>query len=150
VENAVFFPDERPDLEENTIAIYDEAKGTEKRPDLEGNMIAIYDEAKGTEKRPDLEGNIIAIYDEAKGTEKDTIAMYDEAKDTETIFEWDATFGSTSKQEEVFQEVEALVTSVLDGYNVCIFAYGQTGSGKTYTMEGSDTEKVRFRAPLRP
>lgn len=29
-----------------------------------------------------------------------------------------------------------LVTSVLDGYNVCIFAYGQTGSGKTYTMTG--------------
>ena len=44
------------------------------------------------------------------------------------------------------QEVEALVTSVLDGYNVCIFAYGQTGSGKTYTMEGSnsdDAERVR-------
>jgi hypothetical protein len=28
-------------------------------------------------------------------------------------------------QEEVFDEVEALVTSVLDGYNVCIFPYGQ-------------------------
>jgi len=28
------------------------------------------------------------------------------------------------------------VTSVLDGYNVCIFAYGQTGSGKTFSMEG--------------
>ena len=27
-----------------------------------------------------------------------------------------------------------LMTSVLDGYNVCIFAYGQTGSGKTHTM----------------
>jgi len=35
----------------------------------------------------------------------------------------------------VFGEVEALVTSVLDGYNVCIFAYGQTGSGKTFSME---------------
>ena len=34
---------------------------------------------------------------------------------------------------QVFREVEALVTSVLDGYNVCIFAYGQTGSGtKTF------------------
>ena len=26
------------------------------------------------------------------------------------------------------------VTSVVDGYNVCIFAYGQTGSGKTHTV----------------
>lgn len=36
---------------------------------------------------------------------------------------------------QVFQEVQALVTSCIDGFNVCIFAYGQTGSGKTYTME---------------
>jgi kinesin family protein C2/C3 len=34
----------------------------------------------------------------------------------------------------VFEDVEPLVTSVMDGYNVCIFAYGQTGSGKTFTM----------------
>jgi kinesin family protein C1 len=32
--------------------------------------------------------------------------------------------------------VSQLVTSILDGYRVCMFAYGQTGSGKTYTMEG--------------
>ncbi|CAE7685509.1 KIN14E, partial [Symbiodinium microadriaticum] len=36
----------------------------------------------------------------------------------------------------VFEAVQPLVVSVLDGYNVCIFAYGQTGSGKTFTMEG--------------
>ena len=36
----------------------------------------------------------------------------------------------------MFNEVQALVTSCIDGYHVCIFAYGQTGSGKTYTMEG--------------
>ena len=35
----------------------------------------------------------------------------------------------------MFQEVQSLVTSCIDGFNVCIFAYGQTGSGKTYTME---------------
>jgi kinesin family protein C2/C3 len=41
-----------------------------------------------------------------------------------------------SGQADVFVDTSPLVTSVLDGFNVCIFAYGQTGSGKTHTMEG--------------
>ena len=52
------------------------------------------------------------------------------------IFEVDRVFSAQSSQLEVFNEVQPLVTSCIDGYNVCIFAYGQTGSGKTYTMEG--------------
>lgn len=30
-----------------------------------------------------------------------------------------------------------VITSCVDGYNVCILAYGQTGSGKTFTMMGT-------------
>lgn len=55
-------------------------------------------------------------------------------------FEFDRVFSSESTQEEVFDQVAPLVTSVLDGYDVCLFAYGQTGSGKTYTMEGPDSD----------
>jgi hypothetical protein len=39
--------------------------------------------------------------------------------------------GEVSWTTQVFEDVERLVYSARDGYNVCIFAYGQTGSGKT-------------------
>eukprot|EP00559_Dactyliosolen_fragilissimus_P001821 CAMPEP_0184862676 /NCGR_PEP_ID=MMETSP0580-20130426/7092_1 /TAXON_ID=1118495 /ORGANISM="Dactyliosolen fragilissimus" /LENGTH=1285 /DNA_ID=CAMNT_0027360631 /DNA_START=179 /DNA_END=4036 /DNA_ORIENTATION=+ len=52
-------------------------------------------------------------------------------------FVFDRLWGPDSTQRSVFQDVEPLSLSVVDGYNACIFAYGQTGSGKTFTMEGS-------------
>merc|ERR1711988_314037 len=51
-------------------------------------------------------------------------------------FVFDSVFSPSSTQEEVFEDAESLLDSVVDGFNVCIFAYGQTGSGKTFTMGG--------------
>lgn len=62
-------------------------------------------------------------------------------------WEFDCVFDTDSTQEQVYKEVSPLVTSVLDGYNVCIFAYGQTGTGKTYTMMGPESSRgVNTRA----
>eukprot|EP00795_Rhopilema_esculentum_P001813 gene1813-16303_t len=68
---------------------------------------------------------------------EDDALIYVEHRGNNKEFEVDRVFRPESTQEEVFNEVKPLVTSCIDGYNVCIFAYGQTGSGKTFTMEGS-------------
>ncbi|KAL6222839.1 hypothetical protein ACLB2K_006229 [Fragaria x ananassa] len=52
-------------------------------------------------------------------------------------FELDRVYGPHVGQAELFRDVQPLVQSALDGYNVSIYAYGQTNSGKTHTMEGS-------------
>ncbi|KAL3922812.1 MAG: hypothetical protein SGILL_002000 [Bacillariaceae sp.] len=51
-------------------------------------------------------------------------------------FSFDRVWGPDQNQQSIFQDVEPIALSVVDGFNACIFAYGQTGSGKTFTMEG--------------
>ncbi|XWS24001.1 hypothetical protein CRYUN_Cryun28dG0063700 [Craigia yunnanensis] len=61
-------------------------------------------------------------------------------------FKFDRVYTPKSDQVDVFADASPMVTSVLDGYNVCIFAYGQTGTGKTFTMEGTEQNRgVNYR-----
>ncbi|XP_054802799.1 kinesin-like protein KIN-14S isoform X2 [Prosopis cineraria] len=61
-------------------------------------------------------------------------------------FRFDCVFRPDDNQEAVFAHTKPIVTSVLDGFNVCIFAYGQTGTGKTFTMEGTPEHRgVNYR-----
>ncbi|KAI3857410.1 hypothetical protein MKX03_024428 [Papaver bracteatum] len=62
------------------------------------------------------------------------------------MFKFDSVFGPQADQADIFEDTAPFATSVLDGYNVCIFAYGQTGTGKTFTMEGTEEARgVNYR-----
>ncbi|KAH1202713.1 Kinesin-like protein KIN-14Q [Glycine max] len=61
-------------------------------------------------------------------------------------FKFDVVFGPQAEQADIFKDTTPFATSVLEGFNVCIFAYGQTGTGKTFTIEGTkEAQGVNFR-----
>uniref|UniRef100_W5NG53 Kinesin-like protein n=1 Tax=Lepisosteus oculatus TaxID=7918 RepID=W5NG53_LEPOC len=70
-------------------------------------------------------------------------------KGTKKTFFFDKVYSSNATQEELFNGILPMITSCVDGYNICILAYGQTGSGKTYTMMGTkDKPGVNIRCHL--
>ena len=54
------------------------------------------------------------------------------------IFRLDSVLDENSNQCDVFDQIEPMLQTALEGYNTSIFTYGQSGSGKTYSMLGDD------------
>lgn len=75
-----------------------------------------------------------SVQEAVRVTDEDTLLL--ESANGPRVYDFDRVFGPGDGQAQVYEEVSAIVTSILDGYNACIMAYGQTGSGKTYTIEG--------------
>lgn len=79
--------------------------------------------------------------------EEDNVLFITDAKGVVKSYSFDKVYGHKATQQAIFEDTKPLITSVMDGYNVCIFAYGQTGSGKTFTMQGPDNDPgVNLRA----
>lgn len=53
-------------------------------------------------------------------------------------FTFDQVFPPHLPQEFLYEELEPIIASIIDGFHACVVAYGPTGSGKTYTVFGPD------------
>ena len=75
---------------------------------------------------------------EVKGADRVVVKDHDDDRKDEKALQLHAGLRPRLDAGGGLQGHESLMTSVLDGFNVCIFAYGQSGTGKTFTMEGND------------
>ena len=131
-----------------SLALADNTERYKKEVKLRKKLFNQIQELKGNIRvycraRPPLPGEGESI---VKIVDREVLNLVDSYHNKTHTYEFERAFGEDSKQEQIFEEVEPLATSVLDGYNVCIFAYGQTGSGKTYTMEGvPEARGVNYR-----
>lgn len=64
-----------------------------------------------------------------EGLSETEIGCFDSRTKKWKSFSFDRVWGADQSQTSIFQDVEPLALSVVDGFNACIFAYGQTGSG---------------------
>jgi hypothetical protein len=109
--------------------------------ELRGN-VRVYARVRPPVAKELEEENSLAVSFPAEGE----LTMVNSKKQAKS-WEFDQVFQPGTSNEAVFEEVEGLIGSTMDGFNVCIFAYGQTGSGKTFTMEGSESSRgVNYRS----
>lgn len=66
------------------------------------------------------------LHEVAQSLSETEVGCFDERTRSWKSYAFDKVWGPESKQKDVFQDVEPLALSVIDGYNACIFAYGQS------------------------
>lgn len=82
-----------------------------------------------------MQGRVVEVYPNRGVIE--IVNPNETTRDAKKMFTYDAVYDASSTQQALYDEVvRPLVSSVLEGFNGCVFAYGQTGTGKTFTMEG--------------
>ena len=74
----------------------------------------------------EIQGGARGVVESLSETE---VGCFDERTNKWKSFNFDRVWGPDQSQTSIFQDVEPLALSVVDGFNACIFAYGQTGSG---------------------
>jgi kinesin family protein C2/C3 len=107
--------------------------------DLQGNIRVLCRVRPLSDRERGMEDGLRQEVTECVDDKNLLVAYERNGKSRSQRFEFDRVFDTSASQEEVFEAVQPLCISFLDGYNICIFAYGQTGSGKTFTMEGEGT-----------
>lgn len=71
--------------------------------------------------------------------DKHTLAIMNR-QGQEKTFKLGAVFGPDCIQAEVWSEIQGIVQSAADGYNIAVLAAGPVGGGRTFTMLGSSSE----------
>lgn len=80
-----------------------------------------------------LNSSPVVMPDKAMSDER--VVLVNPFLSTRKSFDFDFVHGPDATEDHVYREVRPLLTSLADGYNICIAAYGQTSSGKTHTMK---------------
>jgi len=81
--------------------------------------------------------------------DEETVSLQPTTSATKS-FQFDHVFGGDASQEKVFEQAKPLITSLLDGFNVCVMAYGRTAAGKTFTLMGPHHVTAPAETPMAP
>ncbi|CAB9497142.1 Kinesin-like protein KIN [Seminavis robusta] len=68
---------------------------------------------------------------------QETLLLHPYEDEPPVSFKFDRVFTPDIGQREVYDEIEELCLSVMDGYNICLLAHGQRHTGKTYSLLGN-------------